>query len=80
MKPHNEVIATRILQVLERQPAGIEELSTLTRQTASSCRYVVTQLVKRKAIVRLEGHRYGHAERLSQSTPPPSFRSDVRAA
>jgi hypothetical protein len=73
MKPENERIALGVLEALRKSPATIEELANGLRQLEDRTRYVVTQLVKKNQVVRLEGRRYGHAERVSQSTPPPLF-------
>ena len=70
MRPENERLAAAILAALKMKPATIEELSQVTFQTEDRTRYIVTQLVKKKQIVRLPERRYGHAERVSQTTPP----------
>ena len=73
MKPENEALAKSLLVVLQKAPATIEDLAWALRQTEDSTRYVVGQMVKRKQIVRLPERRYGHAERISATTPPPTF-------
>lgn len=78
MKPENEKHAAMVLVLLRKAPATIEELAEQLRDFEGRTKYVITQMVKKKRVVKLDGHRYGDPARISATTPPPSFRSERR--
>lgn len=70
MKPENERIAQQVEVALHKDPLSIDDLSELLRIGRDPIKYVVTQLVRKHRIVRLENKRYGHPHRLNASAPP----------
>jgi predicted ArsR family transcriptional regulator len=70
MKPENERTAALVEALLCKDPLTIDDLAEHLRLNRDSVKYVVTQLVRKDRIVKLENKRYGHPHRLNASTPP----------
>lgn len=73
MKPENEKHADLVLAVLKKAPATVEEVAEILRDYEGRTKYVMTQLVRKQRVVKLEGRRYGHPLRVAAATPPPLF-------